>query len=373
MTETRFRSILLTPAQSEGARVMSICNACRYCEGYCAVFPAMERRLDFHAADLDYLANLCHHCGACYRACQYAPPHAFAVNVPRALASIRGESYAHYAWPAGFGRLYARQGAAMAFALTLALSIVFFVANALVGSTATAQAAGFYAVIPHGVMVTIFGSVFGFSLCAMAVSAWRFWKELPVAAQPGAGRDAFDAILRLRHLDGGGEGCAQGGEAPGAARRHLHHAVFHGFLLCLASTSVATLYHYGFGWQAPYPVLSVPVVLGTVGGVLMTLGAAGLLWMRLRRDPRLGDPRQFPMDVGFVGLLLWVAVSGLVLLALRETPAMRFWLIAHLAGVLAFFLLMPYSKFVHGIYRSLAVLKHAREQRTPNPFGLAQG
>ena len=28
-----------------------ICNACRYCEGYCAVFPAIERRIDFARDD----------------------------------------------------------------------------------------------------------------------------------------------------------------------------------------------------------------------------------------------------------------------------------------------------------------------------------
>src|SRR6202051_202791 len=83
----------------EGDRLMRICNACRYCEGFCAVFPAMERRLSFTEADLNYLANLCHNCAECYYACQYAPPHEFAVNVPRALAEIREESYRKYAWP----------------------------------------------------------------------------------------------------------------------------------------------------------------------------------------------------------------------------------------------------------------------------------
>ena len=48
----------------EAQRVLSICNACRYCEGYCAVFPALERRLEFSADDVHYLANLCHNCGA---------------------------------------------------------------------------------------------------------------------------------------------------------------------------------------------------------------------------------------------------------------------------------------------------------------------
>ena len=51
---------------AEGVRMARICNACRYCEGYCAVFPALERRLDFAEHDLTYLANLCHNCGACF-------------------------------------------------------------------------------------------------------------------------------------------------------------------------------------------------------------------------------------------------------------------------------------------------------------------
>src|SRR5215831_10349546 len=84
---------------SEGGRILTICNACRYCEGYCAVFPAMEHRQDFAAQDLHYLANLCHNCAECYYACQYAPPHEFAVNVPQVLAEIRRDSYRHYAWP----------------------------------------------------------------------------------------------------------------------------------------------------------------------------------------------------------------------------------------------------------------------------------
>ena len=39
------------PAEAEVARIMQICNACRYCEGFCVVFPAMTRRLEFTAAD----------------------------------------------------------------------------------------------------------------------------------------------------------------------------------------------------------------------------------------------------------------------------------------------------------------------------------
>jgi len=86
-------------AEAELARQMQICNACRYCESYCAVFPAMIRRLEFGIADVHYLANLCHNCGNCLHACQYAPPHEFAVNIPRAMAQVRVKTYEEFAWP----------------------------------------------------------------------------------------------------------------------------------------------------------------------------------------------------------------------------------------------------------------------------------
>ena len=88
---------------TDAARVMTICNACRYCEGYCAVFPAMERRTVFDKGDLAYLANLCHNCAECYYACPYTPPHEFAVNVPKLLAAQRAQSYRENARPRWYG------------------------------------------------------------------------------------------------------------------------------------------------------------------------------------------------------------------------------------------------------------------------------
>jgi citrate/tricarballylate utilization protein len=119
-----------SPAVDEVARQMQICNACRYCETFCAVFPAMTRRLQFGAGDVHYLANLCHNCGACLHACQYAPPHEFAVNVPRAMAQVRRETYTDYAWPRALGGLYRNNGVTLALATAggLALFLVLLLA-----------------------------------------------------------------------------------------------------------------------------------------------------------------------------------------------------------------------------------------------------
>ena len=125
---------LVRAAESEVGRQLQICNACRYCEGYCAVFPAMARRLEFNPADIHYLANLCHNCGACLHACQYAPPHEFAVNVPQAMARVRVQTYAENAWPPGLGRLYQRNGLTLALALSAALALFLMLAALSQGS-----------------------------------------------------------------------------------------------------------------------------------------------------------------------------------------------------------------------------------------------
>jgi len=132
--ELAFSALPLTANEQEVARQLQICNACRYCEGFCAVFPAMTRRLEFGKADIHYLANLCHNCGACYHACQYAPPHEFAVNVPQSMAQVRGQTYADYAWPSAFGTLYKRNGLTVALALAGGLALFLVLAVMMQGS-----------------------------------------------------------------------------------------------------------------------------------------------------------------------------------------------------------------------------------------------
>jgi citrate/tricarballylate utilization protein len=111
-----------------------------------------------------------------------------------------------------------------------------------------------------------------------------------------------------------------------------------------------------FGWFAPYDYASVPVVLGTLGGIGLLIGSVGLWTQRGTRDPTLGDPSQGGLDRSFLLLLFLVSATGLALLLLRHTPAMSRLLILHLGTVLALFVTLPYGKFVHGFYRVAALL-----------------
>ena len=369
-------SVPLGAAENEVARQLLICNACRYCEGFCAVFPAMTRRLEFGKADTHYLANLRHNCGACLHACQYAPPHEFAVNVPQAMAQVRMQTYRDYAWPPAMGALYGRAGLTVALALAGGLALFLVLAVVLTGSLLHEPLAGnFYAIFPHNFLAGVFGAVFLFVVFALGMGVRRFWREVSPPredqAANGAAAEATRDVLRLKYLDGGhGEGCNNEDDRFTLWRRRFHHFTFYGFMLCFASTSVATLYHYLLGLSAPYALTSLPVLLGTAGGIGLVIGPLGLLWMSLRRDPAHGDQAQRPMDRGFIALLLLTSLTGLALLAWRDTRFMALLLAVHLGVVMALFLTLPYGKFAHGIFRSAALFKFAIEKRLPNRLQL---
>ena len=369
--------VLLTAPEQEVARQMQICNACRYCEGFCAVFPAMTRRLEFGKADIHYLANLCHNCGACLHACQYAPPHEFAVNVPQAMAQVRGQTYVDYAWPPALGRLYQRNGLTLSLALAAGLATFLLLALAFKGTLWGGGLQGnFYNLFPHNLLVGMFAPVFLWAVLALGLGVRRFWREVTPAtsglsvSSPAAAEAAGD-VLRLKYLDGGhGDGCHNEDDAYTLSRRRAHHLTFYGFMLCFAATSVATLYHYAFGWAAPYDLPSLPKLLGAVGGASLLLGTAGLFRLNLRRHPQHGDAAQKPMDLGFIALLFFTSLSGLALWLARGTPALAALLAVHLGVVMALFATLPYGKFAHGIFRTAALLRHAVEKRQPNPVGL---
>jgi citrate/tricarballylate utilization protein len=356
----------------EAERLMTICNSCRYCEGLCAVFPAMELRRRFGTGDLDYLANLCHSCGACYVDCQFSPPHEFDVNVPKTLAEVRAASYRSHAWPAFLRPMFDRNG--LAIATVTAASVAAFILGFVLWHDPTVlftRDGQFYRLMPHEAMAALFSAVFVFAVVALVMGFRSFWREIGArsvsAGSPTtlwqAGRDA----AALRYLDGGGVGCYNDDDRPTDNRRLFHHFTFYGFMLCLASTSTATVYHYVFGWPAPYDFLSLPKLFGITGGVGLIIGPLGLVHAKLRRDRALMDPAKCGMDTAFLAMMLLAGLTGLLLMVLRETAAMGVMLAIHLGVVFSLFLTMPYGKFVHGIYRFGALALYAAERKADRP------
>jgi citrate/tricarballylate utilization protein len=356
-----------TETVNEARRFMEICNACRYCEGYCAVFPAMELRREFSAADLGYLANLCHDCRGCYYACPFTPPHEFSLNLPRTFARLRTETYAEYAWPRPLAKLFRHNGTVVALATSFSIALVLILTAKLTSPDRLLQIqdgpGAFYAVISEPVMVGVASVTFLFALLALGMGFCNFWRDTgggPVWRWRPLQR-ALGDVLSLRNLGGGGHGCNDRDVSFSQTRRIAHQAMFYGFFFCFASTCTAAFYEHVMGQIAPYPFISVPVLLGTVGGVGMVVGTAGLLWVKAARDPAPVEKAVQGADYALLLLLFLAACTGLLLLGLRHTMAMGMLLALHLGVILSLFLVLPYSKFVHGIYRSAALLRNAAE------------
>ena len=355
----------------DGARQMTICNACRYCEGYCAVFPAMEQRRIFTKADLTYLANLCFDCRDCYYACQYAPPHEFGVNIPKLMSELRTDTYREFTWPAILSGLFKRNALAVTLITLVSMVLILALVLAFQGSEALFAThlgeGAFYRVVPFVAMTVPPSLIALYGLAVFIAGAIRFWRETqgPITAlvDPSALWRATKDAFGLAYMKGGGAGCNYPGESFSQSRMWYHHLTFFGFLLDFAATTIAAFYDHFLGWQAPYPYLSAPVVLGTVGGIGLLIGPVGLLYLKWKSDRAPADASMLNMDVAFLALLFLTSFTGLLLLAFRETSAMGTLLVVHLGFVAGLFLTMPYGKFAHVVYRYAALVGYSIEQR----------
>jgi citrate/tricarballylate utilization protein len=352
---------------AEAQRQVSICNGCRYCEGYCAVFPALERLPVLGEGDLTYLANLCHDCRACYQACMYAPPHEFAVEIPLLMSTARERSYRQHARPRLLARLFDAGPLGIA-ALTL-LGTAVFVLIAWVAGGASGiwspdeSTTSFYDVIPYAFMavpILLLSAFVGIVLVWGVVDYWRTSRGTShISARDwlNAARD----VATLKNMRGGGQDCFYpDAEEPTAVRRRLHHFTAYGFLLAFASTTLAAFYEHVVGDSAPYPYLHPVVLLGLAGGIGMVIGTRGLLWHKRTSAP-LASRREKALNWSFLLSLQLASVTGLLLLFLRDTGLMGALLVVHLGTVVALYLTAPYGKFVHVVYRSAAVLRSAAE------------
>lgn len=346
----------------EARRQAEICNACRYCEGYCSVFPSLHANRAFSDGDITQLANLCHNCRGCYYACQYTAPHEFDLNLPAALAEVRRDSWESFAWPQPLASKFHTHGGAIILALVVGFALLF----AAIKAIGSAGGEGFYAALSHNAMVAIFAPAFLLPLVSIAVGIRRYWRE--VGGQRLALGDitgAFGRAAKMQDLAAGhGEGCNfEDEDRFSQGRRHVHQAIMYGFLLCFASTSVATLMHYFFDMPAPYTLFSLPKLFGISGGLLLTVGCIGMVALKLKSDRKLGDTQAWGGEIAFIALLGFVGFSGLVLYALSGTAAMPALLAVHLGAVLAFFLLTPFTKMAHGFYRLAALIRDAQRKR----------
>ena len=179
---------------------------------------------------------------------------------------------------------------------------------------------------------------------------------------------AVAETVTLRWLDGGGGDCYYPDpEAPSAERRIAHHLLVVGLLLAFAATISAAFAEYVLGRDPPYGLFSVPVILGTVGGVAVVFASVGLLIGNRVRPRALASAASERGDTALLTSLLLVAITGIVLLIVQKASGqLRIVLLVHLGAVAGLYLFAPYGKLMHAVYRFAAIVVDVRE-RAANP------
>jgi len=359
------------------AHDLTTCYQCGTCSAVCPLstadnpFPRKEMVWVQWGLKDRVLGNpsiwMCHQCGTCNT---YCPRDAKPANV---MAALREYSIAHYAVPQFMGKaLNDPRWLPLLFAVP---AILFGLVLASLGHL-TALPEGrivFSKFIPIMAIEVIFTLAIALVAIGEVVAGVRYWRAMDAQA----GRNGHDprrhvipTVLEiLRHAR-----FRRCDEEPAGTRQtfksHLHAThllIFYGFIGLVITTASVGIGIYGFGYLTPWPFWHPVKILGNVSGAAVVVALCVFLWRRIADGSRAGKSTY--SDWLFLSILLLTTLTGffsqwLRLADLRVAYPMYF---VHL--LLIFFLLVyiPYSKFAHLVYRTVAMLYSASAAAAARP------
>ncbi len=351
----------------ENARFsLNICNACRYCENICPVFKTIELKRNFTEEDIIYVANLCHDCRGCYYACQYAPPHTFDINIPKILGTLRLETYKKYK-KSNFSKKIIENPSLFSIGIFI-ISFLFYLASFVIYSgkiNLLQQYNSFYKVLPENFLIITMLIPFTVSLILYVKDLFSYCDYIGVKKADffkiSTHIKSLKSIIFLEFLDGGSYGCNYPNEKYSFSRKIYHQLVFFGFAIAFISTLLAAFMSHILNISPPYSITSLPVIFGTIGGVLILLGLTGLIYLRTKMDRIPYADNINSMDTNFILILLFIVITGFLILVFRATSFMPLLFITHLSFVITFFIMLPLNKLQHAIFRYASIYKYFLE------------
>jgi quinone-modifying oxidoreductase subunit QmoC len=294
---------------------------------------------------------LCHRCSDCNTHC---PRGAAPGDV---LAAVRDYTIRHYAVPGFLARAMARPAFLPLLLAAPALLLLAFLGG--IGYLHIPEGPVEYArFFPHLPMQIFFGGFAGLAMVASVVGAWRFWADLKRHAPDsprgeGLVASVLGAVLEIfthrRFRD-----CSA------SEGRFLSHLLmFWGFGGLFVTTVGVVVSAYVFD-HYPLPLWDPLKILGNVSTVALLAGL--VLVMRNRTTAPAATETSNSRDWTLIGILFTVTVTGLATEILRfaEIRSLAYPVyFVHLTVVFALLMYLPYSRFAHLIYRTVALV-HAR-------------
>ncbi len=384
----------------EGGADLKKCYQCATCSVVCDLsngrkpFPRKEMiwaqwgLKDRLAADPDIW--LCHQCNDCSTRC---PRGARPGDV---LAALRQENVRHYAVPRFFSTWMNQSKYLPLMLLAPAILLVLaLVARGPIESIKPLEGIlgflghhGFYAdFFPHWLLIGFFSFFTGLAAMAIMMGVARFWLAMKAAdasageSTPGPGIvPSITTTLKSIFTHDKFSKCQDQ-----ASRRLSHLLVFYGFLALFVVTVWAVIdlyvmpYILGIGPFYPFAQYHPMKILANVGCVVLIFGCVKMIINRLNSKEESGPNN--PFDWMLVGLLLGVTVSGLLTeimrfvgepaLAAEHTATTGLQYVAfvvyfiHLVLVFDLLVYLPYSRFAHIVYRTVALVyaEHSGRKR----------
>ncbi len=333
---------------TEAIRQLSICNACRYCEGYCAVWDAMEFKAVLNEGYVYHLANLCHDCRDCFSACPYNEPvHEFKLNIPKALGQVRVDTYTANVRPKFLKFALEKPVLVTTTSSIIAVTVAILYASLLFGlnkfSTLPVTT-----IIPDAFFKPVTIILYLYTVVIWSVEGGSYWSKINEKAHInvyGLIKGIYDAIFHT-NFRGGGTGCKVPGKNNRYFRLTVHSLVMSGFIIALVSIA---FYPDIYGYAGTAYLL---------GSIAISLGTAGLIYIHLIEEKGSRSQKQSAMDYPFTILLFLTGITGVIIPISIGTSWFNWNFLIHDALIMVVFLLAPFSKFIHPIFRFISLIKY---------------
>jgi quinone-modifying oxidoreductase subunit QmoC len=308
----------------------------------------------------DPLVWVCHNCRDCT---SYCPRGA---KPGELLAAVRDYAIGHYAWPGAFGRF---------FNSSKFLPLLFGIPVVLLGLILAAEG---HLHIPEGRIVysklfpihtveNTFIPLLVFVAIASIIGMRRFWGvisaqragETPVRGVVPALTWTIKDILTHSQF----KKCSTEGK-----RYYGHLPMMYGFIGAAITTILVTVYYY-IGINTPLELTDPVKLLGNLSAVGLLYGCAILVLRRREKGPveRNNLPSTY-FDILFLGILTAVAVTGTLTEVVRLSGVAGLaypTYFVHLCLIFTLLGYLPYSKFAHILYRTVAMVHERMYEREP--------
>ena len=379
----------------EGGEDLKKCMQCATCSVVCNLstgqkpFPRKEMiwaqwgLKDRLLADPDVW--LCHQCNDCSTRC---PRGARPGDV---LAALRQQSVFHLAVPKFLGGWsnHLKYLPVMLLIPAVLLGLALAVKKPLGDVLPFEQHHALYAeFFPHWLLIGFFSLFAGLAFLAAVVGVVRFWRAMKAADESaGTGTPVLGIVPSVvRTLTSIFKHDKFSKCTSQASRRVAHLAAFYGFVALFVVTVWAVFDLYVFpviGLQEkpfyPFDLTHPMKILANIGCLALIFGCVKAIMDRLANHEESGRSTAF--DWLFVGLLLSVAVTGLLTEILRVaagpaehaaepsgTTAVQYAAFGiyfvHLVLVFDLLVCLPFSKFAHILYRTVAMVYAEHSGRT---------